>query len=118
MKALSHESRLVLLCILAEGEKSVGELEAFFKVRQSTISQRLARLRLDRLVTTRRDGNTVYYALASPAVRIVLTALYDVYCEPIRHGRLAISEKLKAVADQAAKSPAKRSRPSPASDRG
>ena len=84
LKALSHESRLLLLCILAESEKSVMELEQFLGERQSTVSQQLARLRLDRLVTTRRDGKTIYYSLASDDVRKILTAIYDVYCEPVR----------------------------------
>lgn len=84
LKALSHESRLVLLCILAEGEKSVTELEQLLGERQSTVSQQLARLRLDRLVTTRRDGKTIYYSLANEDVRKILTVLYDVFCRPVR----------------------------------
>lgn len=56
LKALAHESRLVILCILAEGEKSVSELEDILKLRQPTVSQQLARLRADRLVATRRNG--------------------------------------------------------------
>ncbi len=87
LKALSHESRLLLLCILAEGEKSVTELEQFLGARQSTVSQQLARLRLDRLVTTRRDGKAIYYSLANEDVRKILTAIYDVYCEPVRRRR-------------------------------
>lgn len=82
LKALAHESRLLILCILAEGEKSVGELEEFLSQRQSTVSQQLARLRLDGLVTTRRDGKTIYYSLASEDVRTLLTAIYDVFCRP------------------------------------
>src|SRR5664279_3838296 len=87
LKAMSHEARLLLLCILAEGEKSVTELEQFLGARQSTVSQQLARLRLDRLVTTRRDGKTIYYSLASEDVRKILTAVYDVFCEPVRRRR-------------------------------
>lgn len=87
LKALSHEARLLLLCILAEGEKSVTELEQFLGERQSTVSQQLARLRLDGLVTTRRDGRAIYYSLASEDVRKILTAIYDVYCEPVRPRR-------------------------------
>jgi DNA-binding transcriptional ArsR family regulator len=87
LKAMSHEARLLLLCILAEGEKSVTELEQFLGERQSTVSQQLARLRLDRLVTTRRDGKTIYYSLASEDVRKILTAVYDVFCEPVRRRR-------------------------------
>ncbi|MBI5261783.1 MAG: winged helix-turn-helix transcriptional regulator [Bradyrhizobium sp.] len=87
LKALSHEARLLLLCVLAEGEKSVTELEQFLGERQSTVSQQLARLRLDGLVTTRRDGRAIYYSLASDDVRKILTAIYDVYCEPVRRRR-------------------------------
>src|SRR5665647_2036663 len=65
LKALAHESRLMILCILAEGEKSVSELEAILDLRQPTVSQQLARLRADGLVSTRRDGKAVYYNLAS-----------------------------------------------------
>ena len=87
LKALSHESRLLLLCILAEGEKSVAELEEFLDERQSTVSQQLARLRLDRLVTTRRDGKTIYYSLANDDVLKILNAIYDVFCNPTRRKR-------------------------------
>jgi DNA-binding transcriptional ArsR family regulator len=91
LKALSHESRLLLLCILAEGEKSVTELEQFLGERQSTVSQQLARLRLDRLVTTRREGKAIYYSLANEDVRKILTAIYDVFCEPVRRRRREFS---------------------------
>ncbi len=87
LKALSHESRLLLLCVLAEGEKSVTELEQFLDERQSTVSQQLARLRLDNLVTTRRDGKAIYYSLANEDVRKILNAVYDVFCEPVRGRR-------------------------------
>ena len=80
LKALAQESRLLILCTLAGGEKSVGELEQFLAQRQSTVSQQLARLRLEGLVTTRRDGKTIYYSLASDNVRTILAALYKVFC--------------------------------------
>jgi DNA-binding transcriptional ArsR family regulator len=82
LKALSHESRLLLLCALSEGECSVGELENILGERQSTVSQQLARLRLDRLVATRRDGKTIYYSLADENVRALLDALRKAFCEP------------------------------------
>jgi DNA-binding transcriptional ArsR family regulator len=56
LKALAHESRLMILCILAEGERSVSELKEFLNLRQATVSQQLARLRADGLVSARRDG--------------------------------------------------------------
>jgi DNA-binding transcriptional ArsR family regulator len=87
LKAMAHESRLLLLCALAEGEKSVTELEQFLGERQSAVSQQLARLRLDRLVATRRDGKVIYYRLANQGVRKILGAIYDVFCEPVRRRR-------------------------------
>jgi DNA-binding transcriptional ArsR family regulator len=63
MKALSHEGRLLILCHLADGEKSVGELETLIGQRQAAVSQQLARLRLEGLVTTRREGKAIFYTL-------------------------------------------------------
>jgi DNA-binding transcriptional ArsR family regulator len=84
LKALAHESRLMILCILAEGEKSVSELEDILELRQPTVSQQLARLRADGLVATRRDGKAIYYSLASDEARIVIGAIYDVFCRKTR----------------------------------
>lgn len=82
LKALSHESRLLVLCLLAEKERSVSELEHILALRQPTVSQQLARLRLDGLVETRRDGKAIYYSIADEAVRRVIEVIYDLYCEP------------------------------------
>jgi DNA-binding transcriptional ArsR family regulator len=84
LKALAHESRLVILCILAEGEKSVSELEHELNLRQPTVSQQLARLRADGLVSTRRDGKVIYYSLASDEARTIIGAIYDVFCRKTR----------------------------------
>jgi DNA-binding transcriptional ArsR family regulator len=81
LKALSHEARLVILCQLCEGEKSVRDLEELLSLRQSAVSQHLARLRLDGLVEAKRDGKAVYYGLANDDLRIVLAALYEVFCK-------------------------------------
>ena len=81
LKALAHENRLLLLCLLSERERSVGELEEILAMRQAAVSQQLARLRYDDLVTTRRDGKTVYYSIANDDVRRVISVLYDIYCE-------------------------------------
>lgn len=81
LKALAHEARLMILCLLVEGEKSVGELEQLMMMRQSSVSQQLARLRFDRLVLTRRDGQTIYYSLGSEEAKKVVTLLYDLYCK-------------------------------------
>ena len=84
LKALAHESRLMMLCILAEGEKSVSELEQELGLRQPTVSQQLARLRADGLVSTRRDGKIIYYSVASDEARVVIGAIYDVFCRKVR----------------------------------
>jgi DNA-binding transcriptional ArsR family regulator len=84
LKALAHESRLMILCILAEGEKSVGDLEDILSLRQPTVSQQLARLRADGLVSTRRDGKAIYYSLASEEARVVIAAVYEVFCKKQR----------------------------------
>ncbi len=80
LKALAHESRLHILCQLVNGEKHVGELEEALEIRQSTVSQQLARLRLEGLVTFRRDGKQVYYSLANDDVRKVINVLVDIFC--------------------------------------
>jgi DNA-binding transcriptional ArsR family regulator len=84
LKALAHESRLMILCILAERERSVSELEDLLRLRQPTVSQQLARLRADGLVSTRRDGKAIYYKLASEEARTVIGAIYDVFCRKLR----------------------------------
>jgi DNA-binding transcriptional ArsR family regulator len=84
LKALSHEARLVILCLLAEGEKSVTEIEQTLALRQPAVSQQLARLRADKLVEARRDGKNIYYSLARPEVRQVIDALHEAFCEPRR----------------------------------
>lgn len=80
LKAIGHESRLVILCTLAEGEKSVGELEKLLKQRQAGISQQLARLRSEGLVKARRDGKMVYYSLSSDEARAVVGIVYQMFC--------------------------------------
>ncbi len=84
LKALSHEARLVILCMLAEGEKSVSEIEEILDLRQPAVSQQLARLRADNLVDTRRDGKNIYYSLSRPEVRKIIGALYDSFCNAQR----------------------------------
>ncbi len=80
LKALSHETRLIVLCLLAERERSVTELENILSLRQPTVSQQLARLRLDGLVTTRRDGKTVYYSIADENLHRMISVIYDIFC--------------------------------------
>lgn len=80
LKALAHETRLLLLCLLSEKERSVTELEQILSLRQPTVSQQLARLRLDGLVTTRRDGKTIYYRINDDDIRRVISVVYDIFC--------------------------------------
>lgn len=80
LKALSHENRLLLLCLLAEGERSVGELENILAMRQSAVSQQLARLRFDGIVSARREGKLVFYSIASDDVRRMIAVIYDIFC--------------------------------------
>jgi DNA-binding transcriptional ArsR family regulator len=80
LKALSHEVRLLILCFLIEGEKSVSEIEKMLKLRQPAVSQQLARLRSDGLVETRRNGKNIYYSLARTEVRDLVQVLHDAFC--------------------------------------
>lgn len=82
LKALANPNRLVILCQLTEGERSVGELEALLGVRQPSLSQQLARLRSEGLVTTRRDAKRIYYSLASKETEVLIATLYRLFCEP------------------------------------
>lgn len=84
LRSLSNETRLMILCMLADGEKSVGDIEEFLDMRQPTVSQHLARLRGDGMVDTRRDGKTIYYSLASGEAKAVIKLLYKTYCAPKR----------------------------------
>jgi DNA-binding transcriptional ArsR family regulator len=80
LKALAHESRLMILCLLCEGEKSVTELEHILALRQPTVSQQPARLRAEGSVMARRDGKTMHYSLASEDVRVIIDAVHAVFC--------------------------------------
>lgn len=82
LKALAHPARLLVLCRLVEGEAAVGELQPLVGLSQSALSQHLATLREMELVTTRRESQTIYYALAEGPAIGVLDALYAAYCMP------------------------------------
>ncbi|KZM48724.1 metalloregulator ArsR/SmtB family transcription factor [Labrenzia sp. OB1] len=86
LKALSHEVRLVILCLLSEGEKSVSELEEILTMPQAAVSQQLARLRLEGLVQSRRDGRMIYYSLVDDEVSSIIGSLYDLFCRDARAG--------------------------------
>jgi DNA-binding transcriptional ArsR family regulator len=87
LKAMSNPARLVILCQLAEGERSVGELEDEVGLSQSGISQHLAILRREHVVATRRDKQTVYYSLASADVVALMATLHKVFCKPAKAAR-------------------------------
>jgi DNA-binding transcriptional ArsR family regulator len=81
LKALAHEARLLILCLLIDGEKSVTAIEDLLSLRQPAISQQLARLRADGLVEARREGKNIYYSLARPEVQEVIGALHRTFCQ-------------------------------------
>jgi len=87
LKTLAHEGRLMILCHLGTGEKSVGELEDLLGIRQAAVSQMLARLRDEGLVATRRDGKTIYYSLADSNTEQVIELLYSLFCGKTKPGR-------------------------------
>ena len=80
MKALGNESRLMILCVLAEGERSVSDLNTIVPLSQSALSQQLARLRQQGLVKTRRESQTIFYSLEDGPADRVITLLHEIYC--------------------------------------
>jgi DNA-binding transcriptional ArsR family regulator len=80
MGALGNESRLMILCMLAEGECSVGDLNEVIPLSQSALSQQLARLRSQGLVETRREAQTIYYSLGVGPAEQIIHLLHDIYC--------------------------------------
>jgi DNA-binding transcriptional ArsR family regulator len=82
LKALSNRHRLLIICQLIDGERSVGDLAELLSLRDSTVSQHLALLRKDGLVSARRDAQTIYYSIASDPAREILKTLYQVFCAP------------------------------------
>jgi DNA-binding transcriptional ArsR family regulator len=82
LRSLGNRHRLLILCQLTEGERSVGDLAAFLGLRDSTVSQHLSLLRRDGLVRARRDGQTIWYSIASPPARRVLETLFEIFCKP------------------------------------
>ena len=82
LKALANERRLQVLCLLAGGERSVGELNELLDLSQSALSQHLAVLREEGLVQTRREAQTIYYSLAPGPAAAVMDTLHRTYCQP------------------------------------
>lgn len=83
LRALSNEKRLMILCQLGEGEMAVGQLLPLVGLSQSALSQHLAKLRDEALVSTRRDGTTIFYRIADPAVLKVIAVLAEIYCPTV-----------------------------------
>ena len=82
LKLLGHPLRLMVLCELKMGEKSVSELASKVGVSQSPLSQHLARMRYEDVVETRRDGQTVYYSLKEGEASLLIESLYEIFCAP------------------------------------
>ncbi|MAU53510.1 MAG: transcriptional regulator [Roseovarius sp.] len=82
LKAISHEGRLMILCHLTTGEKSVSELEELLSARQAAVSQQLSRLRMEGLVSPRREGKAIYYSLTDERAMRILTLVYEMFCRP------------------------------------
>ena len=82
--AMANPSRLLILCQLAESEKSVGELQPLIGLSQSALSQHLAVLRGKRVVRTRRDGQQIFYRLASHEATALMQTLHEEFCAPKR----------------------------------
>lgn len=81
LKCVSNKWRLLILCQLVKGEKSVGALERAIGLRQSALSQHLGVLRNNKLVNTRRDARTIYYSISGTAAPAILGSLYDLFCQ-------------------------------------
>lgn len=82
LKAVANRNRLMILCELLNGERSVTSLQKGIGLSQSALSQHLARLREDDLVSTRREAQTINYSIASPKVSQLIGLLYQLYCSP------------------------------------
>ena len=86
LKAMSNSHRLLILCELYGGERSVSELEAVVSLSQSALSQHLAKLREYGVVSTRRESQSIYYSLADPRVASLVGTLYELFCAPTKSG--------------------------------
>jgi DNA-binding transcriptional ArsR family regulator len=98
LKALANRHRLVIICQLIDKKRSVGELAELLGIRDSTVSQHLALLRKDGLVTARRDGQTIWYSIGSAQARELVRTLYRVYCGPARASNSRAHQARGAVA--------------------
>ena len=83
LKTMANPSRLLVLCALVTREHTVGELEKLVGLSQSAVSQHLARLRAEKIVTTRREGQSVYYSLSNDNAKSILETMHGIYCEEL-----------------------------------
>ena len=97
LKSLANDNRLIILCTLAEGEMNVSEMEKVIGIRQPTLSQQLARLRADNLVSTRRDSKQIYYSLASNEAEQVIGLLYKLFCDDETNGANSIPDRADKI---------------------
>ncbi|MCK6418661.1 MAG: metalloregulator ArsR/SmtB family transcription factor [Alphaproteobacteria bacterium] len=81
LKGLANPHRLAVLCLLSEGEKNVGELIAQTRISQTSMSQHLAKLKAEKIVTARRDHRTLYYSIKNPDVFRVISLMHDLFCQ-------------------------------------
>lgn len=81
LKSLAHPARLMILCRLAEGHATVGELEQMLELNQSSVSKQLSRLRSENFVKTERQGRSIYYSLSDERVRLIVGTLYTMFCQ-------------------------------------
>lgn len=93
LKAISHEGRLMILCALVTGEKSVTELEELLHARQAAVSQQLARLRMEGLVVPRREGKAIFYSLADERPKRILEVIYEMFCSVPNEGESEVDDQ-------------------------
>jgi DNA-binding transcriptional ArsR family regulator len=103
LKALANPHRLMIVCQLIEGPRSVGQLAEFLGIRDSTVSQHLGLLRRDGLLSATRDGQTIWYAISSPQAKALLLTLYALYCAPSPLCEPASAPKVKSRKKRSAK---------------
>ena len=96
LKAMASQPRLMILCELLKGERTVTALHRSVGLGMSAVSQHLARLRADELVSTRRESQTIHYSLASEPARALIGALYQLFCQPDAEQRRAAQPKRRA----------------------
>jgi len=101
LKALANRHRLIIICQLIEKERSVGELAELLQLRDSTVSQHLALLRKDGLVSARRDGQTIWYSIGSGPARALVQTLHRAYCAPGSAGAARARGKSRAAKERA-----------------